>query len=80
MREIAAFWRITYKVSTSTKEFRHHATGVPGTKRQAVKRMRAVCEKMWPTAKLRLVAVTADRQAEAREARKEIANAQANSR
>ena len=69
----ARFWRLTLLVSIKrahlTYEFRHTLTAVPGTRREAVRHMKAVCLKTWPSAKLKLVRAIPDRQAEAKEAR-----------
>ncbi len=67
-----SFWRITMKMKISRgcfeSEFKQHATGVPGTKAQAIRHLRKIYSSMWPSAKVRLVSATPDRQAEKKEA------------
>jgi len=72
-RESCTHWRVTFVMTIDRlgmqSEFRRRGNAVPGTKRQAIAHLRKVYERMWPSAKIRLVACMPDRQAEAKEAR-----------
>lgn len=71
----AKFWRATFRMKIERNgfhsEFTRHATAVPGTRSQAVRHLRKVFSKMWPSAKIRLVSAKPDRQAEQKEASRE---------
>ena len=76
MSKPSTHWRITFAVkikrSDRLVEFKKHATAVPGTRAQAVKHLRVVLEKIWPSASLRLVRAIPDREAEARAAKEAL--------
>lgn len=70
-RETCSHWRVTLRVTIvkdhETVTFKHHSTGIPGTKNQAVRKLKKVCATFWPSADLRLLGARPDRIAEGKE-------------
>jgi len=67
MKNDGAFWRLTFRMTVNRPDmkstFTKHGTAVPGTRAQAIRHLRSIYHKMWPSAKIRLMSATPDHKA-----------------